>query len=255
MSITTKTSAEAALKKAQAIRRALMQKPTLRSGPAAAAAQRRFVVASRNRVAPMGKERKQVDIPLTATQMLIAPTGVIVNPVQVGAGIFNRVGQRIKGRSLRITYWITNSATTLQSAGRIIAVYDKAPAAAVPAFATVFQTTDQAGAAAAATPVSQLSIAFRDRMVVLCNRIIYLPSITNTAGVLTNNGLLATDGGPLVGDIFIPLKSLMTGYNATANPIVVANFSYGAIYLYWHCTNDTGWVANWASRYVYEDHQ
>ena len=69
----------------------------------------------------------------------------------------------------------------------MLVVYDKQPNGALPTYATVMQTRDNAGAASN-TAFSDPNFDNKERFTILRDTTFVLPSVTNTVGVLTNVG-------------------------------------------------------------------
>ena len=88
-----------------------------------------------------------------------------------------------------LTYERTNNKFSNSSAtyARLLVVYDKQPNGALPTYATVMQTRDNAGAASN-TAFSDPNFDNKERFTILRDTTFVLPSVTNTVGVLTNVG-------------------------------------------------------------------
>lgn len=199
-----------------------------------------------------GEEKKQVDIPQTVTNFTSNSAGQIINPVQVGAAAYNRIGNKLMGKSIRVFGQIALVATcAVQQVLRVVIVYDKTPGASIPAFQTIFNATDQAGANTAGNS-AQLGISFRDRFIVLANKQ-YVPAAaaTLTGAVVSAVSTLDQSFCAAI-DIFVPLRNIPSIYTGTANPIVVTNFSTGAIYMYLVATTDNIYGLNFTARHVFK---
>ncbi|CAF4696889.1 unnamed protein product, partial [Rotaria socialis] len=120
-----------------------------------------------------------------------------------------------------------NLATALQTYGRLLVIYDKQPNGALPTYATVMQTRNSAGTASN-TAFSDPNFDNKERFTILRDITMVLPSVTNTAGVLTNIGFdqqSKNDINAFNIDIYIKLKGLHTAYTgATAG---IADISTG----------------------------
>jgi len=95
-----------------------------------------------------GAEIKAIDIAL-ATYLFRNPATatnvVLLNGIQTGTGFFNRIGSRVEMRSLQIRGIVNSAATTTGNNLRMIVVYDRQPAGALPIVSDLLQSRDQAG--------------------------------------------------------------------------------------------------------------
>lgn len=177
----------------------------------------------------------------------------LLNGVQTGAGFFNRVGARIEMKNLHIRGVLRNGATSIQDTCRLIVVYDRQPAGALPIFQDMFQTRDQTGTASVSGE-SEVNLDNRERFTIIRDKQFFLPSTTNAAGVLTNGPQYP--GNDQESDInwFIPLKGLSTIYKSSSNPTTIADISTGALYLV-ACSvlTNANWQFNLGTRLRYND--
>lgn len=189
-----------------------------------------------------GPEIKSVDYPLAAaapytTQISTTASIVLLNGIQEGAGLWNRVGRKIMMKSLHLTGQIYNSGsgTGVNEYCRVMVVYDRQPVvSALPVITDILRGYDQAGTAmatAASIPFLGLNMDNADRFTML--RDIRFVCGQNSASALT-------DGVPDVVDYvtnrvnineFIKLRDLETHYGINAAPITIANVNTGALYL------------------------
>lgn len=175
-------------------------------------------------------------------------------PVQGAAG-FNRIGQKITLKSLRIRGNVTNVLTCVQGLGRIIVVYDKQANAALPNWADLITSISNAGAATTGA-LDGINMANRDRFIVLADEQMWLPSCTNTAGVLTNvGGLNTTDKNPSMFnfDRFIKLRDMEMHFNNT-NGGTFADIQTGSLNFFFALTGtDQSYSANFVARTRFQD--
>lgn len=205
-----------------------------------------------------GPEVKFVDI--AATNLVfrgagIPPTAVtLFVPVQ-GAAAFNRIGQKVTLKSLRIRGVVTNILTSLQGMGRIIVVYDKQANAALPTWTDLISNVSSAGAATNGA-FDGINMANRDRFIILADEQIWTPSVTNTAGVLTNVGALnATDKNPSMYnfDRFIRLRDMESHFNNT-NGGTFADLQSGSLSIFAvHSNTDSAWNIAFTARVRFSD--
>jgi len=202
-------------------------------------------------------ETKFVDVPTAATTYLSTTPGVLINPVQTGAAYWQRIGNKIQPLSIRVMGFITNIATAIQSQIRTIVVLDKNPsssAAGIPALTVVLGERDQAGTATNGY-LSMANLDNRNRFIVLRDEHICTPSVTNTAGVLTNLGDIDSNT-TMEFDFYIKLRKYGTmQFSGTANPMTVAQINTNAIYMYFltQAANDNKWQAIVGTRFKYTD--
>lgn len=181
------------------------------------------------------------------------PPNVLLNAVQTGAGFFNRVGSRIEMKSLHIRGLINNVATGTQDQGRIIVIYDRQPNGAMPVISDILRARDQTGAATT-SGTSEINLDNRDRFVIVRDYTVVLPSVTNTAGVLTNGPAYPGDDEQLDVNIFIRLKGLSTHYLSTTNPATIADIGTGALSCWFVSMNtNAAWQASLGFRLRYHD--
>lgn len=234
-------------------------KTYLRALPAsfnyAAAGQRRMMPPIQNRQ----HEIKFVDNALTGTLFRTdstPPVGVYLGgPVQ-GAAPYQRIGQRIANKSIRIRGIVqpvaSSTATTM---GRIVVVYDEQANGAVPAWSDVVLAYTAAGASSSST-YDGINMNNRERFKVLVDEQFWLPATTITAGVVTAGQQFDATGNkkaaPWNFDRFVPLKDLVTHFKASAGGI--GDVATGAIIMYVVTSgSDSSYQFDWSSRLRYDD--
>ena len=157
-------------------------------------------------------------------------TLILINGIVQGAGNNQRIGNKVSLKALRMKGQIINLATAVQTYARLLVVYDKQPNGALPTYATVMQTRDNAGAASN-TAFSDPNFDNKERFTILRDTTFVLPSVTNTVGVLTNVGFdqgTKNDINIFNVDMYIKLKGLHTAYTgATAG---IADISTGSLF-------------------------
>lgn len=203
------------------------------------------------------QETKFVDIPTAATTFNNANGPVILNPVQQGVDYYQRLGNKIKPRSLHIKGFISSILTSIQGLARMVVVLDKAPsgAAALPAITNILQERDQAGAATNGI-TSALNIDNRNRFKILRDKWFNLPSHTLTVAVVTNPSNFDQELCMKFNE-YIRLDNIPEcQYVGTANPITIANINTNAIYVIFTCQAGINnmWQAVWSSRFKFTEH-
>lgn len=205
---------------------------------------------------PTGSEIKAIDIAI-ANYLLRAPATasniILLNGVAAGTGFFNRVGARTEMKNIHMRGYITNTATAVGQNGRILIVYDRqpTPVAGLPVISEILQSRDQAGAATT-TSQSEINLDNRDRFVILRDLEFYLPSVTNTANVLTNGPQFDGEANMQINE-FIKLKGLGTHYKSTAAPTTITDIATGALYACFVSVADSTWTATVGFRLRYQD--
>lgn len=162
-----------------------------------------------------------------------------VNLIRAGNGFYNRIGNKVCVKSLRVqgalSTLITKAATTESINGAVCRygiVYDNQPNGVIPTFDTVFGTVAQDGSAATQffDPI-QPDRTKRFKVLMSRNRSMD-PKIFN-GGAGTVNGQYFTQ----YLDDYIKLKptdkiSYETQYNGDSSPMTIADISTGAFYFF-----------------------
>jgi len=204
------------------------------------------ILQQRLRAQQQGKlsvEVKGVDTDVTTGTTIVATTStnadiVALNLVQQGAGSWNRVGRKVRLKSLRIKGVVKMQnivqANLQQNTLRMIVVWDKQPSSgAVPTFDTIFGATDQGG-------VEQSGFLYNirydntERFSILKDQV-WTSDLETGSGINTNDW--ATDF-----DCFIKLKNMVTVFSGQSNPMTIADVSSGALYVIWRCQTNSATV-------------
>lgn len=199
---------------------------------------------------PNLNELKYADIALNDDNFNVIGTWSpqLLNGLTQGSAQQQRIGNKIAMKSVRIRGQIVNLTTNVQTYARIIVFYDKQTNGALCANSDLLQTTTTTPANTT-TAFSELNLNNVERFVILRDYCISLPSVTNTAGVLTNVGFdpgqNTNNGSIFEVDMFIKLKGLQTLYkDATA---LIGGVSTGGLFMV--LINHQG-VAAWTFRHV-----
>lgn len=242
-------SAQASKKIKQEVAKALsggykqFKKTSLRSGPAA-----KFTTQAWKRHA---EEVKTLDIQFNGAyadaytadaqpaQTLNCNSGTAcvqsLNLIQQGAGIAQRIGNKVSLKSLRVRLTMSNVKAVTQlgtTQFRFIVIYDRNPNGSYLAANAILGESLQSNTTGTGTSSSNLNPAFFDRIVVLMDKQIILPpfdsgAITGTS--TTGPSGEGTNSGSFQIDEFIKLKGLECVYNGTANPMTIAYQSVGSL--------------------------
>jgi len=192
-------------------------------------------------------EKKYVDTDLTTALGAVVATvntNALVFPVnltQVGADYFQRIGRKIKCKSLRLygtvshRYFPTVTAqNTTMSSMRIIVVWDNQPGGVAPTFDTIFGVTSPSG-----TETAFLFDKLRpDNM----NRFKILRDMVIDAqlGAINSTGTENYTTTRYSFDEYLKLGGKTTSYSATATPPTIAQLNTGGLYVIFRATaNDS----------------
>lgn len=185
---------------------------------------------------------------------------IVLNLVQSGTGSWNRIGKRIKLKSVRcrgeLHHTYTDAATTGDIAGslmRISIVYDRQPSGAtIPTFDTIFGRTDQSGTESTEM-LDSLKWDNTDRFRVLTDRVIEgNPQLFDGAG---GTGDIVTQRFAF--DYYVKLKDLDCVFLGQSVPMTIADISTGALYIIFRANSNVTtnrWAVNMSTaRLRYRD--
>lgn len=193
-------------------------------------------------------EKKGMDtaISITGGNAIISTTNTngdcfVLNLVQQGAGSWNRVGRKIKLRSLRLRGTLVNNYQTGIATGhnivRMVVVWDKQPSSGtIPTFDTVFGITSQAG-----TESSGILAPNRyDNM----GRFLTLRDCSYAFNPETNFYDTVTPANKAVSqnihfDEYLKLGGKETVFSGQTAPMTIADISTGALYVYFRAQAST----------------
>lgn len=193
---------------------------------------------------------KSVDNEFSANFTAAGAVSYIPPPIQ-GAGFFNRLGNRTRGVSLQFRGRVATTADPLSATAqgdivaRIIIGYDRQINGTPAPVSTYLQSINNAGGTITTDAYTMLSIANRDRIEILRDRMIVLSPV----GVAGVNGYLGIVGGGnnsentgLNYTEFIKLNGKESQYN-TVNGGTVADITTGAYFILL-ITDDTSAVGH-----------
>lgn len=183
-----------------------------------------------------GTEVKSMDTILAATGGLYFGTGApnfqTLNAVKEGASFYNRIGRRIRMKSVHIRGVISqtgaNAAAVVSNfLGRMLVVYDRQSNGAFPTLADVLTDYINTGGTAS-TANNGINMNNRDRFLVLADMQICLPPIGINGATAASTSCQAVDINGNGGDSkqaqwninrFIKLKGIEAHYKANAGDI------------------------------------
>lgn len=193
----------------------------------------------------LGGETKTLDRPgAPSVNNFTADTGTtnvtLLNGSQVGAAYNNRIGMKIRNKSLYLNGFIelvpiaAGSYNVEQDYLRIMVVYDKQSNATLPNYSDIIQSIQQNNTVTS-TALDNINLTNKDRFVVLMDERKTVPPIQiqttqnaqqNLGGDYTFPMASSTD---MLIHRYIPLKGLETGYKASTGGI--GDITYGALLL------------------------
>lgn len=154
-----------------------------------------------------------------------------LNLVQQGAGIGQRIGNKISMKSIRVRLAFTQTAIANEglTGARIMIIYDRQPNGAYPATNTILSDSLQNNTISTGIFSSNLNPNFFDRMVVLKDD--FIPLSSWQANLTSSNQFSATADSSFTYDHHIKLRNLESQFNGTANPLTIAYLNIGALYI------------------------
>jgi len=182
-------------------------------------------------------ELKCMDVP--GGTLAIHDTGLVtfVPMPQEGSSFYNRIGRRIRMKSIEIRGHIrpsyANAAQHGQQFVRILVIYDRQVNGAAPVLADILTAYSNAGGTSS-TAYDGLNMNNRDRFQVLRDRKVVLPSVGVNGAV---SGSVQTtveanqENQGLVYHEFIKTNGLETQFKASSNPSVVGDVATGAYFI------------------------
>lgn len=169
------------------------------------------------------KQLKSVDIINGPANLLLTSTMdlALMNATSVGSNINNRLGRKIRMRSLRVLGTVQqfqNGTTPVDDFCRIMLIYDRQPNGAVPAQADIFQCIDTAGTTSTGS-FTFLNPSNFERFVILRSEAFKMECPSGASA--TQPAQESTDYKKnMLIDWFVNLRGLETQYNAgTSNNV------------------------------------
>lgn len=205
-------------------------------------------IAAARRAMQSFQELKGVDTD-TDANTIIATTStngdiMTLNLIQPGSASYNRIGRKIKLKSVRmwgvLTFNIGEAALSADVKGlnvRMAVVWDKQPSGALPTFADIFGHTLQDG--------TEQSLIFDKLRYDNTDRFQVLRDCVKTANPgLYNGGAGSGNLQQMVMyyDEFIDLKNKETVFSGQSAPATIADISSGALYLVVRASDNTSGV-------------
>lgn len=208
-------------------------------------------------------EFKGMDTEMTLTNGVLATTNTngdafVVNLIRTGNGSYNRVGRKIKAKTLRIfghVYCDHALQTTLEDLSgnvlRMVVVWDKQPSGVLPTFDEIFGHTTQDGTES----TSLLDPRKYDNM----DRFRVLKDCRYDSNPTAIGGSPGTANITMYYNIdeYMDLRVGETVYSGDSTPMTIADISSGGIYVYFRAllnsNNTTRWITSLTARLRYQD--
>lgn len=182
-------------------------------------------------VSSTSSEMKALDLPVAVYPLNATGAVTPLNLIRTGTSFMNRIGRKIQMKSLRVNGRIDILRTVAdEDYVRVLLIYDRQTNGTAPAITDILQTTDQA-AANTTTAFSGANLNNRDRFVILRDQHIYLPSLTSTAGVITNVSFVDQVSKQALFDWYVKLPNYVTQYKADSSPAVIGDVATGGLFL------------------------
>lgn len=182
----------------------------------------------------------------------------LLNGIQAGSGFSQRVGRKIRMKSLKVQFNINPfpSRTQVGDLGRVLIVYDRQTNGALPALADVLQDTNTAAANTTNVAVGP-NLSNRERFTVLRDYSFTLPAVVVAATGVPSSAYPDSFEGEHQSFIkwYIKLKGLETVFNADTGDVgSIATGSIFVLALGGVAAGTNAWLVNsWHSRLRYYD--
>lgn len=159
---------------------------------------------------------------------------IVLNAPAVGAAFFNRIGRKIRMKSLFIEIGIGPSATAAADDNwRFLIVYDRQSDNLMPAITDVLADVSYAGTTTTTT-FSHLNMANKDRFLILMDERRMLPAVGNSAGTpyYASGAPCNTAPDTYMFKRYIKLKGLETRYSVDAGTPAYSDITTGALWFF-----------------------
>ena len=168
------------------------------------------------------------------TKIPLNDTAVLQNlvTVQQGAGISNRIGNKIALKSLRFRAALfptgNGAGQVIPYQTRWVIVYDRQPNGVYPLVSDIFGDITVANAIGPGDYLSSINPTNFDRFIVLCDKMISMGQVLTGSSA----GQGQTTETSMGIDEFIKLKGLETMFKSSTAGSPIADITTGALYLY-----------------------
>lgn len=160
----------------------------------------------------------------------------LINPVQQGTDVYNRVGRHLNLKSLKLKLLLFSNGTVnaLTDVIRVAVVYDRQPSGAtsLPNYNQIFNDIMESGTENSDV-YSNVNVSNKQRFVVLRDMAWVVQPITTTKfspqSFYDLGCKQGTPNGNLVQE-YIDLEGLTTHYKSSSSPVVIGDVATGALY-------------------------
>lgn len=177
-----------------------------------------------------------------------------LNLIQTGYSRFNRIGTKIAMGGIRITGSIspTNNGGGVPEYFRLMLIYDVNPNGALPSIGDLIKSWTQTGTTSSLV-WDHYNPDYSSRFYVLADKRYQSPN-NNSANVVDNTIIDYKIVNPI--DIDLKLRDLVTQYDKSSSPSVIADIATGALYFVTYGSQPSGaagYEISYTSRLVYHD--
>lgn len=198
-------------------------------------------------------QKNAVDVYSNAITCTSTAVFALLNGTVEGAAIYNRIGRRIKMKSVQIRGGFEcGGGGTVTQTMTVMLVYDRQPNGAAPAIADLLLDYKFDGSSPSTTPLSGLNMNNSDRFVVL-RRDWYVidPDVVSTGAQQKDQLVDACSGPPRSLNWYVKLAGLEAHYKASTGAI--GDLTTGALYLVTYASSaDALMTLTYASRLRFE---
>ena len=163
------------------------------------------------------------------TLMFNTSLSMVQNVVRVnqGAGISQRIGNKIALKSLRLRFGIelTGNTGTPPQLARFMVIYDRQPNGTYPSAGVILSNATTAGTITNGTAYSSINPTLFDRFIVLMDKTFIIGGDVNGPTTAT------TEQKGFIIDEFIKLKGLETCFSGNTAGSPIADIQTGALYI------------------------
>jgi len=148
--------------------------------------------------------------------------------VAQGAGVCNRIGNKIALKSLRIRcgLHLTDKTGNEPQGARFMVIYDRQPNGVYPSTNVILANVTSSNTVTNGNWLSSINPNFYDRFIVLCDKMFIIGG--DVGGLVTTQP--AEQKGFFI-DEFIKLKGLETQFGSNTNGTPIADLNTGALYI------------------------
>lgn len=173
---------------------------------------------------------------LAKTMLNIDSTGQALQAlmIQQGTGPSQRVGNRCKLKSIRIRFQLLPTGNDFDNNvyARLMIIYDRQPNGVYPTVANILANLNESGTTSGFDWLASLNVNNLERFVVLMDHYVSLQPYDNALNEVNTNQIGGTTSECLLVDKYIKLRGLEQTYSAQSAPMVIANQTIGALYIF-----------------------